>query len=138
MAPSASKQKRLAEKAAKQASKGGSASTGTSTPAGTSTNGGSTPLTSLSANGSSADLVEDAKAEMAKLSLKTDRSAVSVLSFGSGGWMGQGVGGRRRVRSAQSWESGEANGGLESDGYGYGVNPEADGWPRDAATVEMG
>jgi ATP-binding cassette subfamily F protein 2 len=75
MAPSASKQKRLAEKAAKQASKTGS-TTGTSTP-GVSTPSGSTPMTS--ANGSSADLVEDAKAEMAKLNLKQDRSAVSLL-----------------------------------------------------------
>lgn len=78
MAPSASKQKRLAEKAAKKASAGGS-TTGTSTPGASSTNGGSTPLTSLSANGSSADLVEDAKAEMAKLTMKTERSANGVL-----------------------------------------------------------
>lgn len=88
MAPSASKQKRLAEKAAKQASMNGGSTTGTSTPGGMSTPGGSTPMTST--NGSSADLVGDAKAEMAKLSLKTDRSAVSggnyTLRLGGNGW----------------------------------------------------
>ncbi|CAL1699893.1 unnamed protein product [Somion occarium] len=79
MAPSASKQKRLAEKAAKQSVKvkgGGDASTSTSTPTG-SVNGGSsvnTPLTSLSAATSTDDLTS-----MAKLQLATDRSAAGVL-----------------------------------------------------------
>ncbi|KII94490.1 hypothetical protein PLICRDRAFT_127488 [Plicaturopsis crispa FD-325 SS-3] len=77
MAPSASKQKRLAEKAAKGASKsnGASASTSTSTPAG-STNGSSanTPLTSVSAASSAGDL-----SSMAKLNLATERSAAGVL-----------------------------------------------------------
>ncbi|KAI0774623.1 P-loop containing nucleoside triphosphate hydrolase protein [Trametes elegans] len=80
MAPSASKQKRLAEKAAKQAakSKGGtdaSTTTGTSTPSG-SVNGSSvnTPLTSNSAATSQEDL-----SAMAKLQLATDRSAAGVL-----------------------------------------------------------
>ncbi|TCD68629.1 hypothetical protein EIP91_010284 [Steccherinum ochraceum] len=79
MAPSASKQKRLAEKAAKQASKGKGApddSTTASTPTG-SVNGGSsvnTPLTSLSAATSQEDLPS-----MAKLQLATDRSAAGVL-----------------------------------------------------------
>ncbi|CDZ98834.1 p-loop containing nucleoside triphosphate hydrolase protein [Phaffia rhodozyma] len=68
MAPlSASKAKRLAEKAAKGASKKGSSTT-TSTAA-------STPLTSLSANGSTEDLAMS----MAKLSAATDRSATGVL-----------------------------------------------------------
>ncbi|KAH8092528.1 P-loop containing nucleoside triphosphate hydrolase protein [Cristinia sonorae] len=80
MAPSASKQKRLAEKAAKQAAKGkgvpDDSTTNTSTPTG-SANGGSainTPLTSLSAATSQEDLVS-----MAKLQLATDRSAAGVL-----------------------------------------------------------
>lgn len=77
MAPSASKQKRLAEKAAKQAAKekgkGDDATTtgtSTSTPTG-SVNGGSsvnTPLTSLSAATSQEDLTS-----MAKLQMATDR-----------------------------------------------------------------
>ena len=74
MAPSASKQKRLAEKAAKQAAKekgkGDDATTSTSTPTG-SVNGGSsvnTPLTSLSAATSQEDLTS-----MAKLQIATDR-----------------------------------------------------------------
>ncbi|KAI0682672.1 P-loop containing nucleoside triphosphate hydrolase protein [Cytidiella melzeri] len=78
MAPSASKQKRLAEKAAKQASKGKGAptdSTATSTPTGSvygsATN---TPLTSMSAAGSQEDLTS-----MAKLQIATDRSAAGVL-----------------------------------------------------------
>lgn len=69
MAPSASKQKRLAEKAAKAASRGAN-DTSTSTPT-TSVNGGSatnTPLTSLSAAGSREDLTS-----MAKLQIATDR-----------------------------------------------------------------
>lgn len=73
MAPSASKSKRLAEKAAKAAEKG-SKSSGT-TP-GTSTTGAGTPMTSVSANGSQEDLA-DAHAQMARLNLATDRSAVS-------------------------------------------------------------
>ncbi|KAH7910315.1 P-loop containing nucleoside triphosphate hydrolase protein [Hygrophoropsis aurantiaca] len=76
MAPSASKQKRLAEKAAKGASKQNGTSTSTSTPAG-SVNGGSainTPLTSLSAATSVEDLTS-----MAKLQIATDRSASGVL-----------------------------------------------------------
>ena len=74
MAPSASKQKRLAEKAAKNLEKGKTGST-KSTPA-PSTAGGSTPLTSLSANGSTENLA-DAAEQMKKLNLATDRSAVS-------------------------------------------------------------
>ena len=69
MAPSASKQKRLAEKAAKAASRAPN-STSTSTPT-TSVNGGSatnTPLTSLSAAQSREDLTS-----MAKLQIATDR-----------------------------------------------------------------
>jgi hypothetical protein len=69
MAPSASKQKRLAEKAAKAASRGGDG-TSTSTPT-TSINGGSatnTPLSSLSAAPSREDLTS-----MAKLQIATDR-----------------------------------------------------------------
>ncbi|KAH7921087.1 P-loop containing nucleoside triphosphate hydrolase protein [Leucogyrophana mollusca] len=76
MAPSASKQKRLAEKAAKGASKQNGTSTSTSTPAG-SVNGGSatnTPLTSMSAATSTDDLTS-----MAKLQIATDRSAAGVL-----------------------------------------------------------
>lgn len=69
---SASKQKRLAEKAAKQAAKqkGAASSTATSTPTG-SVNGGSsvnTPLTSRSAAGSTEDLNA-----MEKLKLATER-----------------------------------------------------------------
>lgn len=75
MAPSASKQKRLAEKAAKNSS------SSKTTPAG-SVNGGSTPLTSVSANGSTEDLV-DAAEQMKKLNLATDRSAVSPPWFSS-------------------------------------------------------
>lgn len=74
MAPSASKQKRLAEKAAKQSAKSkGASDTGTSTTTPTgSTNGSmaSTPLTSLSAAGSQEDLIS-----MAKLQIATDRCA---------------------------------------------------------------
>ncbi|KAL7418566.1 ABC transporter ATP-binding protein arb1 [Cryptotrichosporon argae] len=78
MAPSASKQKRLAEKAAKAATGGGkdaSSKSGKSTPAASTTD---TPLTSLSANGSTEDLV-DAQTAMKKLNLATDRSANGVL-----------------------------------------------------------
>jgi len=72
--PSASKQKRLAEKAAKNAGKVSM----TTSPSGTpdpSTNGNSTPMTSLSANGSEENLA-DAHEAMKKLNLATDRSAV--------------------------------------------------------------
>ncbi|THH31095.1 hypothetical protein EUX98_g3092 [Antrodiella citrinella] len=81
MAPvSASKQKRLAEKAAKQSAnkKGGiqdDSTTNTSTPTG-SVNGSSvnTPLTSVSAATSQEDLLS-----MSKLQMATDRSAAGVL-----------------------------------------------------------
>ncbi|KAK0461727.1 P-loop containing nucleoside triphosphate hydrolase protein [Desarmillaria tabescens] len=76
MAPSASKQKRLAEKAAKKAAGGTGASTSTSTPSG-SVNGGSsvnTPITSMSAATSQEDLTS-----MAKLNIATERSAAGVL-----------------------------------------------------------
>lgn len=72
MAPSASKQKRLAEKAAKASAKaaanGSSLTATTPSSTATSVNGGSTPLTSLSAAGSREDL-----SEMAKLQIATDR-----------------------------------------------------------------
>ena len=74
MPPSASKQKRLAEKAAKQAAKANANPTdfpvSSPTPPG-STNGGSslnTPLTSLSAATSQEDLTS-----MAKLKIATER-----------------------------------------------------------------
>lgn len=71
MAPSASKMKRLAEKAAKNSS--------SNTPSG-STNGDSTPMTSLSTNASQEDLkLLSAQAAMAKLNTATDRSANGVL-----------------------------------------------------------
>jgi len=82
MAPSASKQKRLAEKAAKQAAKVNaqtadpSISVSSSTPPG-STNGGSsanTPLTSLSAATSQEDLTS-----MAKLQIATERLISLIL-----------------------------------------------------------
>lgn len=73
MPPSASKQKRLAEKAAKKSA------SGVNTPSTSTNGGGSTPLTSLSANGSTEDLV-DAAEQMKKLNLATDRSAVSLIS----------------------------------------------------------
>jgi len=65
MAPSASKQKRLEAKAAKASKK--------TTPA--ASTAGDTP--SISANGSFADL-NDAQAQMRRLNLATDRSAVSI------------------------------------------------------------
>ncbi|GLB34405.1 putative ABC transporter [Lyophyllum shimeji] len=77
MPPSASKQKRLAEKAAKKnAQLAASASSSTTTPSG-SVNGGSatnTPLTSMSAATSTEDL-----SSMAKLNIATERSAAGVL-----------------------------------------------------------
>jgi len=103
MAPSASKQKRLAEKAAK-----GSASTGKNTPV-ASTNGGSTPMTSLSANGSEENLA-DAQAEMKRLNLATDRSAVSLVwSVALGPGLGSGSGSefgtrfRSGLRASGKW-----------------------------------
>ncbi|RXK39065.1 ATP-binding cassette, subfamily F, member 2 [Tremella mesenterica] len=75
MAPSASKQKRLAEKAAKAADKKTGSTLSSTVP---SVAGGSTPLTSLSANASTDDLV-DAQEQMRKLNLATDRSANGVL-----------------------------------------------------------
>ncbi|KAF4619511.1 hypothetical protein D9613_004634 [Agrocybe pediades] len=82
MAPSASKQKRLAEKAAKKAAGGtgttGSDSPSNSTPAG-SVNGASTPLTSMSGMNSKAGSTEDLNS-MARLMKITDRSASGVLS----------------------------------------------------------
>ncbi|KAJ9091852.1 hypothetical protein QFC21_007050 [Naganishia friedmannii] len=75
MAPSASKQKRLAEKAAKASAMGSSSVT-----ASTDVSGAGTPMTNLSANGSTDDLaVESAQKAMAKLSTATDRSANGVL-----------------------------------------------------------
>ncbi|KAK4685098.1 ATP-binding cassette, subfamily F, member 2, partial [Tremellales sp. Uapishka_1] len=75
MAPSASKAKRLAEKAAKAAEKG---TTSSDTP-GASTNGAGTPMTSVSMNASADDLSQQAAVDMAKLNLATDRSANGVL-----------------------------------------------------------
>ena len=72
MAPSASKQKRLAEKAAKQAAKGKGApdASSTTTPTGSATGSATnTPLTSLSAATSQEDL-----SSMKKLQIATDRS----------------------------------------------------------------
>ncbi|KAI5449237.1 ABC transporter ATP-binding protein arb1 [Naganishia albida] len=74
MAPSASKQKRLAEKAAKASAKGSS-----SAMASTDVSAAGTPMTNLSANGSTEDLADSAAAQMAKLSTATDRSANGVL-----------------------------------------------------------
>lgn len=78
MAPSASKQKRLAEKAAKQAMKAKEAGSSTATPTG-SVNGGSTtgtPLTNTSAATSQEDL-----SAMAKLQIATDRCVGLHLCF---------------------------------------------------------
>ncbi|CAE6422099.1 unnamed protein product [Rhizoctonia solani] len=78
MPPSASKQKRLAEKAAKAASKANKGSSTGTTGDVASANGSSvnTPLTSVpgSVNASTDDLTS-----MAKLALATDRSAAGVL-----------------------------------------------------------
>ncbi|KAJ3781514.1 P-loop containing nucleoside triphosphate hydrolase protein [Lentinula boryana] len=76
MAPSASKQKRLAEKAAKKAAGVGDSSTSTSTPTGSvnGSTGVNTPITSISAATSTEDLTN-----MAKLKIATDRSAAGVL-----------------------------------------------------------
>ncbi|KAJ2925818.1 hypothetical protein H1R20_g11281, partial [Candolleomyces eurysporus] len=83
MAPSASKQKRLAEKAAKQSAKlkdkeAGTA-TGSSTPTGSATGtGASTPLTSMS-GAASKNVSQEDLLSMARLNLVTDRSAAGVL-----------------------------------------------------------
>jgi len=78
MPPSASKQKRLAEKAAKKnAGVASDASPANTTPTG-SVNGASTPLTSMSGLNSKAGSQEDLMS-MAKLNLATDRSAAGVL-----------------------------------------------------------
>lgn len=70
MAPSASKQKRLAEKAAKKSAGINDPASSSTTPSG-STNGSAinTPLTSMSAATSTDDIPS-----MAKLSMATDRS----------------------------------------------------------------
>lgn len=73
MPPSASKQKRLAEKAAKKnAGVAGDDSPSTSTPAGSVNGGASTPLTSMSGLNSKTGSQEDLTS-MAKLSMATDR-----------------------------------------------------------------
>ncbi|EKM79725.1 hypothetical protein AGABI1DRAFT_113041 [Agaricus bisporus var. burnettii JB137-S8] len=77
MAPSASKQKRLAEKAAKKAA-GTGPSSRTTTPTG-SVNGHSTPLTSVSGAPSKSNSQEDLSS-MARLNLATERSAAGVLT----------------------------------------------------------
>ncbi|KAJ6578581.1 P-loop containing nucleoside triphosphate hydrolase protein [Mycena sp. CBHHK59/15] len=74
MAPSASKQKRLAEKAAKKSAGGEGSTSGTPTTGSRNGSSANTPLTSLSAANSSEDLIS-----MAKLNLATDRSASGVL-----------------------------------------------------------
>ncbi|KAG8937096.1 hypothetical protein FRC03_007797 [Tulasnella sp. 419] len=76
MAPSASKQKRLAEKAAKGASKKGSSAADTaSTPLDSNSAAGSSAATPItSAHASTDDLTS-----MAKLAIATDRSAAGVL-----------------------------------------------------------
>lgn len=81
MPPSASKQKRLAEKAAKQAAKSKGVQDSTSTTTGTTSQTGSvngsatnTPLTSLSAATSTDDIPS-----MTKLQIATDRS--DLVSF---------------------------------------------------------
>ena len=79
MAPSASKQKRLAEKAAKKNAGGGlngSESPSTSTPTG-SVNGASTPLTSMSGVASKAGSSEDLMS-MARLNIATDRYVLFI------------------------------------------------------------
>ncbi|KAL5483348.1 ARB1 [Sanghuangporus weigelae] len=84
MAPkvSASKQKRLAEKVARQSAKGSSSgtATGSTPPDSTISSEASTPMTNLSANTSKDDL-----SSMAKLRIATDRSAAGVLVSDSKG-----------------------------------------------------
>jgi ATP-binding cassette subfamily F protein 2 len=72
MAPSASKQKRLEAKLAKASKNASKAGSLKSTPA--ASTAGDTPA--ISANGSFADL-SDAQAQMRKLNVATNRSAVS-------------------------------------------------------------
>ncbi|KAJ6571881.1 P-loop containing nucleoside triphosphate hydrolase protein [Mycena capillaripes] len=74
MAPSSSKQKRLAEKAAKKNAGGEGSTSGTPTTGSRNGSAINTPLTSMSAANSQEDLTS-----MAKLSLATDRSAAGVL-----------------------------------------------------------
>ncbi|KAJ7136164.1 P-loop containing nucleoside triphosphate hydrolase protein [Mycena epipterygia] len=74
MAPSASKQKRLAEKAAKKSAGGEGSTSGTPNTGSLNGSSANTPLTSMSAATSTEDLTS-----MAKLSLATDRSAAGVL-----------------------------------------------------------
>lgn len=69
MAPSSSKQKRLAEKAAKRAAGGNSEAASSSAPG---SNGTSTPLTSMSGAASKAGSQEDLMS-MARLNIATDR-----------------------------------------------------------------
>ncbi|KAF7326383.1 hypothetical protein MVEN_02624700 [Mycena venus] len=76
MAPSASKQKRLAEKAAKKNAGGEGSASGTPTTGSRNGSSTNTPLTSLSAATSQEDL---AVTSMAKLKMVTDRSAAGVL-----------------------------------------------------------
>jgi ATP-binding cassette, subfamily F, member 2 len=72
---SSSKQKRLAEKAAKK-NAGGDSSPPTSTPTG-SVNGASTPLTSMSGMNSKAGSTEDLMS-MARLNIATDRYVFEI------------------------------------------------------------
>ncbi|KAJ7442531.1 P-loop containing nucleoside triphosphate hydrolase protein [Mycena galericulata] len=74
MPPSASKQKRLAEKAAKKNAGGEGSTSGTPTTGSRNGSSANTPLTSLSAANSTEDLTS-----MAKLNIATDRSASGVL-----------------------------------------------------------
>ncbi|KAJ7484606.1 P-loop containing nucleoside triphosphate hydrolase protein [Mycena latifolia] len=74
MAPSASKQKRLAEKAAKKNAGGEGSTSGTPTTGSRNGSSAATPLTSMSAANSQEDLTS-----MAKLNIATDRSASGVL-----------------------------------------------------------
>jgi ATP-binding cassette, subfamily F, member 2 len=91
MPPSASKQKRLAEKvnrlffdfpdtdqSIQQAAK--AASKGNQSVSGTNDSGTSTPLGTSTANTSQEDLVKQNLSEMAKLKLATDRSGSGVLT----------------------------------------------------------
>lgn len=72
MAPSASKQKRLAEKAAKKSAGGEGSTSGTPNTGSLNGSSANTPLTSMSAATSTEDLPS-----MAKLSLATDRCVCS-------------------------------------------------------------
>ncbi|KAJ6486737.1 P-loop containing nucleoside triphosphate hydrolase protein [Mycena sanguinolenta] len=77
MPPSASKQKRLAEKAAKKAAGGEDSTSGTPTTGSRNGSSVNTPMTSMSAATSQEDL---AVTSMAKLRMVTDRSAAGVLT----------------------------------------------------------